>query len=402
MNILYLCDEYPPGRHGGIGTAVQLLARGVAKRGHKVVVAGFYDWGYGGPDEFEDGEVKVYRFRRKLDHAFFSKKESLPVRAAYKLLHLTGIFQLDISSSIKKYEAFLLDIISKHEIEIIEQPDFNEYAQYCRKPVYFPRLPLPTVVKLHGSISYFNKEAGGEPSPVVYNIDHSVLHKADAVSSVSRYTAVKTAAYMDYKSPIEVLYNGIDTHLGTSGGKEPGLVVYTGSLVAKKGIYQLMKAWNIVQEQMPAAKLEVYGRGPVERVQQYLGQAAKASVSFKGHIPRPDLFRRLAAAGAAVFPSYAECFALGPMEAMAAGTAVVYSTRTSGPELVEDGVSGLLADPDNIDELAEKIIYLLQDREANERIAAAGKARVEERFDIRVIAKMNEDFYKAVLSGSRA
>jgi len=66
VNILYLCDEYPPGRHGGIGTAVRLLARQVAAQGHNVVVAGFYDWGYGGEDEFIDGQVKVYRFRRGL------------------------------------------------------------------------------------------------------------------------------------------------------------------------------------------------------------------------------------------------------------------------------------------------------------------------------------------------
>ena len=58
MNILLLCDEYPPGRHGGIGTAVQLLARALVREGHKVVVAGFYDWSYGGKDTEADQGVK--------------------------------------------------------------------------------------------------------------------------------------------------------------------------------------------------------------------------------------------------------------------------------------------------------------------------------------------------------
>ena len=63
MNILYLCDEYPPGQHGGIGTSVRSMARELVKQGHRVVVAGLYSPGYGGADEFVDNGVKVYRFQ---------------------------------------------------------------------------------------------------------------------------------------------------------------------------------------------------------------------------------------------------------------------------------------------------------------------------------------------------
>lgn len=398
MNILYLCDEYPPGRHGGIGTAVQLLARAMVRRGHNVVVAGFYDWGYGGPDEFVDEGVKIYRFRRGLDSSFFSKKDALHVRAAYKFFYLSGIFQRDIETSIKRYQVYLENIIEQHDIDIVEQPDFNEYAQYCRKPVYFPKLSVPAVVKLHGSISYFAKEGGAEPSPVVYEIDRGVLHSAAAVSSVSDYTARKTAVYMAYTKPIDTLYNGIDSHIITNAAKDDRLVIYTGSLVAKKGIYQLMKAWNKVHEIDPSARLEVYGKGPVARIKKYLSTAAAGNVDFKGHVPRAELFNRLAAASVAVFPSYAECFALGPMEAMAVGTATVYSTRTSGPELINDSLDGLLADPDDTDLLAGKIIELLENSGENQRIAAAGKKKVQELFDINVIAKKNEAFYRSVLA----
>ena len=398
MNILYLCDEYPPGRHGGIGTAVQMLAREMVKRGHMVFVAGFYDWGYGGPDEFEDEGVKVYRFRRGLDSKWFAQKDSILVRATYKMFFLSGIFQADISRSIKKYETFLGNIISRHSIDIIEQPDFNEYVQYCRRATPFPKLSKPAVVKLHGSISYFMKEAGTVPSAVIYKTDHDVLHNADAVGSVSKYTALKTAAYMAYDKSIEVLYNGIDSHIDVQELKEDGLVLFTGSLVEKKGIYQLMKAWNLVHTQVPGARLEIYGKGPVERVRACLEPAAESSVFFKGHMPRQVLFNRLAAAQLAVFPSYAECFALAPMEAMACGTAIVYTKRTSGTELVEDTVSGLLADPDNVNELAEKMLYLLQNPGENSRIAAAGKKRVMDKFDIKVIAEKNEAFYTSVLT----
>jgi glycogen synthase len=46
MNILYICDEYPPGPNGGIGSVVQNLARELVKQGHKVYVVGLYPIGY--------------------------------------------------------------------------------------------------------------------------------------------------------------------------------------------------------------------------------------------------------------------------------------------------------------------------------------------------------------------
>src|ERR1700761_9021534 len=107
MNILYLCDEYPPGRNGGIGTVVQLLGREMVRQGHNVIVAGFYDWGYGGEDYFEDEGVKVYRFRRALSSNLLHKQDVLPVRIAYKLFKSLGIFEYDIKKSIVKYGAFL-------------------------------------------------------------------------------------------------------------------------------------------------------------------------------------------------------------------------------------------------------------------------------------------------------
>jgi hypothetical protein len=94
MNILYLCDEYPPGLHGGIGTSVQLLAREMVKQGNTVVAAGFYSLGYGGDDEFEDEGVKVYRFRRYFDSKFFSKQLSLAPRIINWLLKHTWLNQL--------------------------------------------------------------------------------------------------------------------------------------------------------------------------------------------------------------------------------------------------------------------------------------------------------------------
>src|SRR5476651_1059807 len=104
MNILYLCDEYPPGHHGGIGTSVQLLARELVKQGHKVIVAGLYSLGYGGENKYEDEGVKIYRFRMGLDSKWFDDHQSMMVRISKRILRDTGIMEWDIKRSLVNYK----------------------------------------------------------------------------------------------------------------------------------------------------------------------------------------------------------------------------------------------------------------------------------------------------------
>src|SRR5690348_16969191 len=119
MNILYLCDEYPPGSHGGIGTAVKVLGVEMARKGHTVIVAGLYDWGYGGEDYFEDNGVSVYRFRMKLASKIFAQKRSLLTRIAYRILKDTRVFEWDVKNSLEKYGTFLEALIKKYNIDIV-------------------------------------------------------------------------------------------------------------------------------------------------------------------------------------------------------------------------------------------------------------------------------------------
>lgn len=399
MNILFLCDEYPPGRHGGIGTVVQLLARELVQQGHKVVVAGFYDWGYCGEDEFDDRGVKVYRFRRLLSSGLLKKQDSLPVRAFYKAMELSGIFQADVKYSLKKYKAFLDNIIQQHEIDIIEMTDYHDYIRFCNKTVLFPEMTLPTVVKLHGSITYFSREAGETVAPYIYEIERDVLMKADKVVSVSEYTAKHTAEYLDYPEHIDVLYNGIDLpEIDKPITKKPGKVVFTGTLLPKKGIYSLVQAWNKVIEKHPKSELFVFGKGPIDKIKELLSTKALPTVHFEGHVPRKVLFEHLAEANMAVFPSFAECFALGPMEAMACNTAVIYSTRTSGPELIDHMIDGVLADPADIDDLADNICNLLEKPDICSRLAQAGKQKIIEHFSMPVIAGKHVQYYESVIN----
>src|SRR5215831_16450293 len=62
VRLCFICTEYPPGLHGGIGSSYQTLARALVERGHKVFVVGIYPPAYQGPRHFEDRGVQVWRF----------------------------------------------------------------------------------------------------------------------------------------------------------------------------------------------------------------------------------------------------------------------------------------------------------------------------------------------------
>lgn len=399
MNILYLCDEYPPGPHGGIGTYVRLIARQMVKLGHKVIVAGLYSRGYGGEDKFEDESVKVFRYRWRIDGKLFEKQQTLGTRIVNRVLLDTGITRRDIKKSLAAYQTKLEQIIASEKIDIVEMPDYNDYMRFCSSYFPFPQLSVPVIVKLNGSITYFNAEAGKSVAPHVLKMEQDILNRAVAVSSASAYTAGKSATYLSYNKSISVLYNGIDTDIAIEKNilRNNKLVVFTGSLVQKKGIFQLAKAWNMVVKEVPDARLLILGKGPVGKVAAFLQTHAKNSVAFRGHVNKDELYACLAKSAMAVFPSYSEAFALAPLEAMACRTAVINSNRTSGPELIDDGVSGLLIDPDDVEQLALAIIMLLNDPEKRLKLAVAGNEKVKQYFDIDIIAKQTQQFYEQVL-----
>jgi len=85
-----------------------------------------------------------------------------------------------------------------------------------------------------------------------------------------------------------------------------------------------------------------------------------------------------------------------PLEAMRAGTAVVLTDVDGNRDTIEHEVSGVLVPPSNPAALAAAITDLLGDTERRERLAAAGRARVRERFDIRIMAERYSALYTSL------
>ena len=210
------------------------------------------------------------------------------------------------------------------------------------------------------------------------------------VSQALKQETLKLAGVAEDK--VEVIYNGIEAGAFLNGKKVAArlrlglnptrLVVGTvARLAPQKGIGVLLEAMPMLIQWHPGLKAILIGDGPEhkELLLKSLKLGISESVIFTGF--RPDLPQILPALDVYVQPSLNEGLAISIIEAMAAGLPVVAS-RTGGiPELVWPGTTGLLAEPGNPRDLAEKINELLTNREKAARMAAQARERVTLEFD---------------------
>ncbi len=159
-------------------------------------------------------------------------------------------------------------------------------------------------------------------------------------------------------------------------------VVYAGRLTEEKGIPLLMEAWDQYTSagQEGALELCLAGAGPLEP-SVAAWAAARRSVRWLGLLSSRECASLLASARAVLVPSrWEETFGLVAVEAMAAGVPPVAPAHGSFPELIDDGVDGVLFEPGNVDALA-KVIREVQERpEHYEALGRAARQTYEHRF----------------------
>jgi glycosyltransferase involved in cell wall biosynthesis len=372
MTICFICCEYPPALHGGIGSYIQTLGRALVRSGDRVRVAGIYPAHESALEYEEDQGVEVWRFRSPAGRLGW-------IAARYRLFR-----------TLARWAA-------EGEIDLIEVPDWEGHA------ALWPRLAVPVVARLHGSSAYFSVEMEYRQNPRSFWLEARSFHRADYCCSVSAYTAAKTGELFGRRrEPAAVLYCPVELS-GSSrpAQRDPHSVVFAGSLTRKKGIIQLIRAWPLVLAEAPEARLDIYGKDartddgrPMQPfLESLLEGTVGASVAFHGHVRTEQLRNIYRACQVGVFPSYSEAFSLAPVEAMAEGCPVVYSTRHSGPELIKDEVNGLLVDPDDVAALARSILRLLAADTLAGRIGEAGRAHVRQMFSADRMREKNRAFY---------
>lgn len=159
----------------------------------------------------------------------------------------------------------------------------------------------------------------------------------------------------------------------------PPRVVTVGRLKEPKDFVGLVHALG--RSGMPFRAV-VIGDGPDRPLVEEAIRNARVQDRVELLGEREDVPAQLAASDVFVLSSRSEGMPISVLEAMAAGLPIVASAVGGIPELVEDGVSGLLVEAGDVDALAAALRRVLGDTELRERLGAAARARAEERFDL--------------------
>lgn len=379
MKIGFVCGEYPPCNNGGIGTYTKELAEGLAAKGHEVVVFGFY-----------------YPYYLKLESKIFEKISGVEIiRLPFEKYSRISVLNEIINRF--SFWRYTRKIIVEKNLEVIEVYDSTGVLPF---PVQVPK-----ITRLHGSVTFFGKELNRPFSRSSYWFEYFQLITSKEIIGVSKYVLDKTKIYFKLKKGGRVIHNSVKVPTTNGPEKiETGGVQYLlffGSLLPKKGIEQLVESMNIVFRKFPNVKLYIVGKSDITKsgiaYTDYLLNLVEPNfrdgLVFFGHRNKEDLLPLIQKSYCCVLPSHSECFSLAPMEAMTLGIPVIYSRLHSGPELIDSGIDGLLVDPANINDIASKIISLLEDQEFSREMGKRGQLKINNNFNFVDWLDINENFF---------
>ena len=303
--------------------------------------------------EIENGNLRIHVLKRRLP----------------------GYFHLPFEVMILRREILKInpDIVHAHESCM---PYSTAAALVSKK--------YPTLLTMHMVITEWVR-LEGESSTLTRLItmpnEKYVLSKIPNIIAVSPY--VKDLIDDMTQSKVYVVSNGVDFENveNIRQYELDGHVIFcVGMLEKRKGVDILIRAILVIKKAVPDVHLFIGGIGGEEMNLKNLVKELniEESVKFLGFISEEEKYSYYKSADVCVFPSRFDWSPVVLPEAMACGNPVVASNVGGIPYIVEDGKTGLLFELENVDDLAEKIITLLKDKELRDKMGNAGREKAKE------------------------
>jgi glycosyltransferase involved in cell wall biosynthesis len=394
MNVLMVTSSYPKFPGDVTAPFVESIARGVAERGHAVDVLLPHH-----PDLRRDGDEPVrffpYRYAPREDWNLWGYAQSLraDVRvrpAAWLLAPLAaGALRNAVSTRLRDRR---YDVVHAHWLV----PNAALIVDIVRAH----RAPL--VVSLHGSDIFLAERLAPARA-----LGRRALRAAGAITACSgdlRERALRLGAPPERTRTVPY---GVDTaafspavpsagwrrRLGVPEGSV--LVLAVGRLVEKKGFASLVEAAALV----PGIHVVIVGDGDLRGELERLARGRGSPVTLAGTLERADVAAALGEADILAVPSVVDRagnvdgLPNALLEGLAAGRAVVASRVAGIPDVVEDGVNGILVPPGGVSALAAALRLLAAEPATRARLGAEARRRSESRLSWRSAARAFEESY---------
>ncbi|WNC72836.1 N-acetyl-alpha-D-glucosaminyl L-malate synthase BshA [Thalassotalea psychrophila] len=244
---------------------------------------------------------------------------------------------------------------------------------------------FPTVTTIHGT----DVTVVGQDKPL-YPLNRFSINKSTVVTTVSNFQRRYTKEQFDIRKSIEVIYNFIDLDVFSPkhaslerrrmlASDDEKILMHISNFRPVKNTEAVIETFHMVQAKVNA-RLVLLGNGPdlnkIKLLCQQLGIAEK--VTFLGDVMHVENI--IPNADCVFQPSYHESFSMVALEAMACGVPTVTSNADGIPEVVEQGKSGFMSEPNDILAMAKDIIDVLSDTQLQQRMGAYGRKRAEQNF----------------------
>lgn len=371
MNILFVTNNFPP-EQGGIAQFGYHICRELSNQGHKVTVIA---------ERYPDSD-RFDRSQKFEIHRLYGKIRPTSIETICKTIY----FARKKSCDIVFYGAFG----SSHWLGgVLLKKLFN----------------LPYVILVHGTElnSYFKRFTlfDNKISPII-------LRNAEAIIANSHVTKELVSSHGYPLNKIHVVHPGTDPIKLSSSEisdkikkkfklEDKKVLLSVSRLVAKKNHVNVLKALPQVIEKIPNLSYLIIGQGEEEnKIRMLIKELGLENyVKFLGYIEPSDTVPYFDLCDVFIMPSKTvgvdyESFGIVYLEANACDKPVIAGRSGGIGDAVIDGVTGLMVDPEDIDEIANAVVRLLSDKEYAAKLGSNGRKRVETEMNSKIMGKKVE------------
>jgi glycosyltransferase involved in cell wall biosynthesis len=375
MKIGFITGEFPP-KWGGIGSHCFNLANKLAERGHL-----------------------IHLITRKI-HG------SLPKLHDNIHIHLVNYLPIPVFFTKSVGENCINYLIKKQiDVDLVHL----QYQMISVSKSLFKKIKHPIVSTFHGSWL-------GERKSLEYSQFKDMNINDFAVRYISKYfqiyeeigfrnsheritisnaSASELSSYSDDISlkDFRIIPNGVDTETfypRISQRKDNEIrLLFVGRFAARKGIYDLLKAFKIITQKRDDVKLYLVGRGKLD--------TDIKNVKILSNLSFDKLVETYSNSDIFVLPSYYEGQGIVLLEAMSSGLPCIATNVGGAPETVIDGENGKIIEPKDHELLAKSLLKLIEDEGLRRKYGEEGRKIALEKYDWKLIAKKTENVYKTLL-----
>ena len=257
---------------------------------------------------------------------------------------------------------------------------------------------IPFVVTYGYHYGEIARLAGSRLKPELYRwLERAAFPRAAGVIVTSHQMEALLSAH-PARPRLAYFPNGVDTET-FAPAPEPRpkhgsrTVLYVGRLSQEKNLARLIEALALVRE---APRLVLVGDGSLRGDLEQRARAAGVGADFLGVVPHGQLPRHFQSADCFVLPSLSEGNPKALIEAMACGLPCAASARGGIPSILEEGVTGLLFDPERVEDIAGAVGRLLADRPLADGLGERARAQALSLFDAHALLKAEVAFVQSV------